>query len=139
MLTITRDVSKRLRTDTRRITGIGIPAPIVQLQREINDRLVVRETAAHYPVPCQEARQMAPHMKDFTVVEISKVVVVADGRSAQKSVNGRVDGGKPCIDEGVIVSVGETGVFQEVLEVGVGPSAPGLVVSSLEMRRGARW
>lgn len=111
---------ERLRTDTSSISSIGIPARIIQLQPDVHDRLVVCETTAHDPVPGHEASQVAAYVSgEPVVVLVSEIDMVADSGGAQKSVDGRIDGGEPGVSERIVFGVGKACVFDQILEVGV--------------------
>lgn len=59
-------------------------------------------------------------MSDETIVVlISEVEMVADSGVAQKSVDGRIDGGEPGVGERVVVGVGKACIFDQILEIGV--------------------
>ena len=76
----------RRRRDVRR-ARIGVPARFVEVKAKIDNSLVVKEPAAHDPVPGHEARKVRTNMSDSTsVIEIGEVGPTADSRSLESKV-----------------------------------------------------
>ena len=75
-----RDCGGCGRRDARR-ARVGVPAALIELERDVNDRLVIQEPAAHDPVAGHEAREVRANVPDrAAVVEVREVGVVAHRR-----------------------------------------------------------
>ena len=61
-----------------RVAGICVPACIIQLQSDVDNRGVVDKLASEKPIACHETFQMRTDVSDLAIlVEVSHVQVVA--------------------------------------------------------------
>lgn len=68
--------------------GVGVPAGVDEVEREVDDGLVLEQLPAEQPVPAVEARQVGADVEDLCTVEVGEVLVVAYCRGLLESQSG---------------------------------------------------